>query len=394
MESEFAEDLANVARIDAVQTILEVVCRTTGMGFAAVARVTDTRWVACAVRDEIAFGMKPGGELQLNTTLCDEVRASGEPIVIDHVAADGEFCGHHTPQMYGFQSYISMPIHRKSGQFFGTLCAIDPQPARLKTPQVIGMFKLFAELIGLQLEAQERVSVSERALVDERKTAELREEFIAVLGHDLRTPLAAIEAAATVLQKSNLEKRGSDMAALIRRSTARMADMVGNVLDLARGRLGGGLALARTSDARLGDVLEQVVNEQRTTSPNRTIESDIKLTRVIACDSGRIAQLLANLLANAIAYGNSSGVVRVDAHNDDETFELSVANRGDPIPAQLLDKVFEPFNRGARVPGQQGLGLGLYIASQIARGHDGTLSVVSTQEETRFTLRMPIANSA
>ena len=132
MADNFQGDLAAVAQIDAVPTILEVVCRTTGMGFAAVARVTDERWIACAVRDEISFGLKPGGELKLETTICNEIRASGEAVVIDHVAEDEAFCGHPTPAMYGFQSYISMPIVRPGGAFFGTLCAIDPRPARLK----------------------------------------------------------------------------------------------------------------------------------------------------------------------------------------------------------------------------------------------------------------------
>ena len=105
-------DIAAVARIDAVPTILEVVCRTTGMGFAAVARVTEDRWIACAVRDEIEFGLKPGGELKVETTICDEIRAERRAVVIDHVAEDEAFCGHPTPAMYGFQSYISMPIIR------------------------------------------------------------------------------------------------------------------------------------------------------------------------------------------------------------------------------------------------------------------------------------------
>ena len=133
-------DVAAVARIDAVPTILEVVCRTTGMGFAAVARVTDDRWIACAVHDEIRFGLGPGGELKVETTICHEIRASGQPVVIDHVAEDQAFCGHPTPAMYGFQSYISVPIRRPNGAFFGTLCAIDPRPARLNRPETVGMF--------------------------------------------------------------------------------------------------------------------------------------------------------------------------------------------------------------------------------------------------------------
>src|SRR5215213_2888189 len=123
-------DVAAIARIDAVPTILEVVCRTTGMGFAAVARVTDDRWIACGVRDEIAFGLQPGGELKVETTICSEIRDSGRPVIIDHVSDHPVFCGHPTPAMYGFQSYISMPILRPGGEFFGTLCAIDPRPAK------------------------------------------------------------------------------------------------------------------------------------------------------------------------------------------------------------------------------------------------------------------------
>src|ERR1051325_8481941 len=95
-----AADLAAVARIDAVPTILEVVCRTTGLGFSAVARVTEDRWIACAVRDEIAFGLQPGGELQIETTICDETRDNGVPVIIDNVAEDEVYCSHPTPQMY------------------------------------------------------------------------------------------------------------------------------------------------------------------------------------------------------------------------------------------------------------------------------------------------------
>ena len=131
-----ADDIAAVARIDAVPKILEVVCRLTGMRFAAVARVTAERWVACAVRDEIEFGLVPGGELELASTICDEIRQSGQAVVIDHVAQSVEFRDHHTPRQYGLQSYISTPIYHR-GEFFGTLCAIDPAPAPLQSMQAL-----------------------------------------------------------------------------------------------------------------------------------------------------------------------------------------------------------------------------------------------------------------
>ena len=212
------EDVALIASIDAVPTILEVCCRTTGMGFAAVARVTEDRWIACAVRDEIAFGLKPGGELRVETTICDAIRASGNAVVIDHVAEDDDFCGHPTPALYGFQSYISMPIFRRDGAFFGTLCAIDPKPAKLKNTQNVGMFKLFAELISFNVDAQERLASSEAALFSERQSSELREQFIAVLGHDLRNPLASIDAGASLLAKEKLDGKARTIVPLMQKS--------------------------------------------------------------------------------------------------------------------------------------------------------------------------------
>ena len=385
-----ADDLDAVARIDAIPNILNVVCRTTGLGFAAVARVTEDRWVACAVRDEIAFGLQPGGELQVETTICDEIRNNGQLVVIDHATEDEAFCNHPTPKMYGFQSYISVPIYRQDGRFFGTLCAIDPKPARVNTPETVGMFKLFADLIAFHLDAQERLSLSESALLDERQTAQLREQFIAVMGHDLRNPLNAIHGGAELLLRMPLGEKAAPIAALIQRSAARMAGLIDNVLDFARGRLGGGLSLTRVVEAGLEATLEQVVAELRTAWPDRVIQSDLKLDRPIACDGARIAEMLSNLLANALTHGDPAGPVRVRARNDDRSFELSVKNLGEPIPPEIAAHLFQPFSRASAGPGQQGLGLGLYIASEIARAHEGALELESSPEETCFTFRMPL----
>ncbi len=169
-------DIATIAAIDAVPTILEVVCRTTGMGFAAVARVTEDRWIACGVRDEINFGLKAGGELKVETTICDAVRESGVPTIIDDVAKDMIFCGHPTPALYGFQSYVSMPITMPDGRFFGTLCAIDPRPHRVNTPEVIGMFRMFAQLIGFHIDAHDKAAASAKVgALNEMLTSEVAE---------------------------------------------------------------------------------------------------------------------------------------------------------------------------------------------------------------------------
>jgi signal transduction histidine kinase len=389
MTTDLSADIAAVQGITAVPRILEVVCRSTGMGFAAVARVTEQRWVCCAMRDEIAFGLTPGGELDVETTICHEIRQSREAVIIDHVTEDAAYCGHHTPAKYGFQSYISMPIILADGTMFGTLCAIDPRPARLNTPQTIEMLKLFAELIAIHLDAAARVAASEARLLSERETSELREQFIAVLGHDLRNPLASIAAGTRMLARATSKEASGEILGLMQKSAARMSALIDNVLDFARGRLGSGIALKRWPQS-LEPVLDQVIAELRTSSPERPIETAFDLTQPVDCDGGRIAQLFSNLLGNALTHGTAEQPIRVRAATRDGEFELSVANSGAPIASEAIDRLFQPFYRVSDQDSQQGLGLGLYIASEIARAHGGTIDVASSPEETRFTFRMPL----
>jgi GAF domain-containing protein len=142
----YEADVAAVQSIPEVEAILERVCELTGMGFAAVARVTADRWIACQLLDKIEFGLKPGDELRIKTTICDEIRASGEGVFIDHVGADPYWRTHHTPAMYGFESYISIPILLADGSFFGTLCAIDPKPREGLANAVDEMKRMAAEI--------------------------------------------------------------------------------------------------------------------------------------------------------------------------------------------------------------------------------------------------------
>ena len=137
-------------------------------------------------------------------------------------------------------------------------------------------------------------------------------------------------------------------------------------------------------------MLDQVIAEMRMTHPERTIDVAFDLAQPVNCDRSRIARLLSNLLGNALLYGKADAPVRVRASTTDGTLELSVANAGDQIPAVALERLFQPFARGDVRPSQQGLGLGLYIASQIAQAHGGEITVTSTPEETRFTFRMSL----
>jgi signal transduction histidine kinase len=252
------------------------------------------------------------------------------------------------------------------------------------------MFKLFAELIGFQLHSQQQMAATHAALLNEREASQLREQFIAVLGHDLRNPLGAINSGVELLRMVPMPQEDLEILDIIKRSTRRMSVLIDNVLDFARGRLGGGISLSMSAGLKLEIDLKQVLAELRSTSPGRRIESTFRIHRAFACDSPKLAQMLSNLVANALTHGDPEGPVWVDAETTTDGFNLSVRNLGPRISPETMERLFHPFVRGAVRQGQQGLGLGLYIASQIAEAHHGKLGVTSENGEICFTFEMPI----
>ncbi|HEY0625898.1 MAG TPA: GAF domain-containing protein [Allosphingosinicella sp.] len=154
MKDDFAAATARLGEEPRIVAILNEVCRVTGMGFAAVARVTEERWIAVQVDDRIEFGLKPGDELQIKTTICDEIRDCGQAIFIDHVGADPEWRTHPVPTLYGFESYASIPLFLADGSFFGTLCAIDPEPRKLRAADTIATLQDYAHEVAAILSGQ------------------------------------------------------------------------------------------------------------------------------------------------------------------------------------------------------------------------------------------------
>ncbi len=222
----------------------------------------------------------------------------------------------------------------------------------------------------------------------QRAEGELREQFIAVLGHDLRNPLAAISSGTQLLQRSRLDGKSQEIVLLMQKSIVRMGGLIDNILDYARGRLGGGLTLSLSSDP-LEPTLQQVVDELQSVHPEVIIQTDFSLTKPVLTDPARMGQLLSNLVANALTHGKKGELIKVSARTNDQ-FELAVSNAGDPIPPEMMMRLFQPFSRGEVRPSQQGLGLGLYIASEIAKAHGGKIDVSSTAEQTCFRVQMPL----
>ncbi len=360
-----------VGRISAVPSILRVIREMTGLRLAFVARVTKDDWKACAVQDEMSFGLVPGGHLQVSTTLCADVRDTANAIVIDHASADPIYSQHPTPKMYGLESYISVPIFLPSGDYFGNVCALDSVPARLRDSQALATMTLFAELIGTQVAAEMTLAATTEQLLDARRTAELREQFIAVLGHDLRTPLSTVMMA-TELMLANDQAPPRELLERVRRSTKRMTSLVSDILDFARARLGEGMPHSPVRIESVAESFKTIVEELRVAHPKQEIRF-VAADCSLEADPARLAQVVSNLISNAVHHGEPGAPIDVDVALSPESVTLSVTNRGQPIPDALLPKLFQPYQRLDRGGAPGGLGLGLYIVSEVVRLHRGRI---------------------
>jgi signal transduction histidine kinase len=389
---DIAKAVAAIGRIDAVPTLLAVLCETTGMRFALVARVTGKIWTVCAVRDDIQLGVRVGGPLDFRTNLAFESQASRTPIVVAHAGTDPRYRTNADPKLYNIESYISVPIFLpSSGRYFGNLCAFDPRPTEVSGPHILSMFDRFAALIASQLEHQLQQEQEQSALLDERAANELREQFIAILGHDLRNPLQAAYASSDMLQRKLTDPDLLVFASRIKTNVRRMSALIDDVLDFARGHLGGGIGVELTEVQNINTGLTTIVQELQDAQPECKIISSIGVDRSVRCDLGRLQQVASNLLTNALTHGRPYSPVKFTAHADDKDLILQVWNAGDPIPPESINKIFEPFWRHSVSASRNGLGLGLHICSQIVRAHEGQISVTSTAADgTLFTARLPL----
>jgi signal transduction histidine kinase len=223
-----------------------------------------------------------------------------------------------------------------------------------------------------------------------------KETFLAVLGHDLRTPLGAIySSAAFMLETGELEEPHRTLTARIAGSAKRSVTMVGDLLDFTRSRLGGGIPIAR-AETSLGRVVRNVIDEISAAHPGRHIHGDTRGAQRGYWDAARLSQALTNLIVNAVQHGADGTTVTVEIRGEGEEVAIAVHNRGAVIPADQLDGIFNPIKareapRKATAHGPTGsLGLGLYIAERIVSAHGGRIEAESSEAGgTTFTVYLP-----
>ncbi len=239
-----------------------------------------------------------------------------------------------------------------------------------------------------------RVTGVNRDITRRKHGQKARETFLAIVGHDLRNPLNTVAfSARTLLLSPTLDQPNRHAAERITRAGERMARMIDDVVDFATAQLGRGVAIKPQHDD-MRAICTQIIEEIASAHPDRNIALETSGDLGGRWDRDRVMQALENIVGNAIKYGQDP--IRVTAKRVGEHVVVEVWNAGNPIPPDVLGRIFDPFARGSRgtdVP-DKGLGLGLFIACQIVQTHGGSIDVRSDESGTTFCTRWPVAPAA
>jgi signal transduction histidine kinase len=221
-----------------------------------------------------------------------------------------------------------------------------------------------------------------------------RDTFLAVLGHDLRSPLSAVTSALSILGKPQLESEKRDqILQMAKRSAASMSQMITDLLEYTRTRLGRGIEIVLI-DGDLSALCREVLEEVQVARPDRSFIAHLPPRLPTRFDAPRMRQVLSNLLSNAVQYGDPASSIILNLAQEGQDITFAVKNRGKPIPPEALQVIFDPL---VQIPAENGdnarlttsLGLGLYIVQEIVTAHGATISVTSSEAEgTEFKVRL------
>lgn len=353
----------------------------------------------------------PGGELKVGTTICDEIRDDHQPVVIDDVQQNEAFCHHPTPALYGFQSYISFPIFLKTGEFFGTLCAIDPNPAQLDNEKVKGMFRLFTDLIAFHWQQIELLEQSDQAIrnLSRQLTYSIDEnrQYRHISNHSLQEPLRKLQLFSSMLvdaaQRRDIGK-SQELATKIFSGAQKFSMMIKDLSHFS------GLEQESSLVERidLNELILEVWEELSLRLQAR--EATIQIAPLPAIQAIRLQmeKLFYHLLHNALKFARKEvAPVIIISGQELSSIELShygstgiasmyveirIADNGIGIEASQLEKVFDLF---AQVPHNQvrdGEGFGLTYCRKIVQQHGGLIKAQSEfGQGTTVSVVLPIS---
>jgi signal transduction histidine kinase len=410
----FEDDIAMIQGISIVPSLLELVCTITGMGFSAIARVTEDKWIACATRDEIGFGLKPGGELAIKTTICDEIRQNRQLVVFDEAAADPQFCNHHTPKMYGLQSYISVPIVLNDGSFFGTLCAIDPNPREVNNEKTILTFQRFADLIALHIKNIDQLVESNNLLTDtNRKMTNLEDEnrqYQHITNHTLQEPLRKIQVFTDQLARMEDFPEGHKARIIASRINTLAKDFSSMIFELTNFSE----IIHSHEDFELTDlnkVLFNVCNKLRLQIADKKAVIKYDALHTIKAIPSQMSRLFYHLINNALKFSKPDIAPLINIWSKDITAdhpdignhlssqfiycEICFEDNGIGMEADELKSVFDIFYRANPAKDTETLGIGLAQCRKIVLNHKGYITMKSEYGKgTTVSIILPLEKTS
>ncbi|MBI5067335.1 MAG: GAF domain-containing sensor histidine kinase [Deltaproteobacteria bacterium] len=293
----------------------------------------------------------------------------------------------------GISSFVCVPLLARGRRLGALTLAAGPSGRRFRADELPFAEELAARC-ALALdnarifrEGEEARRLAEEVARAKEDAARFGEQLLGIVSHDLRSPLAAVQASTQLA----LRRAGPDEAlqrALRRASNSaeRMGRMIEDLLDFTRARLGGGIPLSRR-EADLGKIARYAVEEAQAANPEHPLVHRLHYEKG-EYDPDRMSQVVQNLIANALQHGAPRAPVVVETRPEPDAMVLEVSNQGQAIPAELLPELFEPFRRGAHGKARN-LGLGLFIVREVVRSHGGTVEVSSSAQTTTFTVRLP-----
>lgn len=433
LEDHFKQDIINIENISIVPNLLNVICQTTGMGFAAVARVTEDRWITCSVQDNLDFGLKPGDELQIKTTICNEIRQNHKPVIIDNVSEDKDYHDHHTPAMYKLQSYISVPIIRQDGTFFGTLCAIDPKPNSLKDFKISEMFNLFAELISFHLTAIEQTLESKKVLQEkshllkktqvekneaERLNSDFKKKLIEknlslekmnneleafnyISSHDLQEPLRKIQLFTDTIEREeagNLSEKGKTAFHKIKISAFRMQNLINDLLIYSKTKFDDRKFEVKDLNIIAKDVIEDLTDEFE----NKNVFFDIHELGKLSVIEFQFRQLLYNLINNSLKFASPDRDLIITVSGEitngqldklsplTKYYKITISDNGIGFDPLYSDRIFGLFQALHTKP-LKSTGIGLTIVKRIVENHNGFIKAEGVLNQgAKFDIFIPV----
>jgi signal transduction histidine kinase len=288
---------------------------------------------------------------------------------------------------FGAPSIVYVPIILGGRPF--AVIAFSAAPPRIYNEHDLVFAEELARRASTAMHNAELFQTANKERARAEEASELRERLVAIVGHDLRQPLASIEIRLAVLRRESKNPEFLEDLTSLQASSRRMSRMIEQILDFTRSRLGGGLELV-FAPMDLREALVPIVDELRMARPAATIQLQCPELRG-AWDRDRLEQVFSNLIGNALAHGDPNKPVTVTVGADALRVWVQVHNEGPPIPQELQSALFSPFRMGERSNSSPaGLGLGLYISNEVIARHGGEIEVRSTaMQGTTFRVVLP-----